>query len=275
MLRWLDKNLRPWLQYDLGKCNLVPFYKILFYTVHMLRQKKTAKNILYFLFFLVYFWAGVILLVCFCFSRKFLPPLDSPCILWAWVYGRVLAGDLSVCSNFVASLKISSYPGIRVKRLYNVFKFADLRKQEEILFPNRVVEAWNMVPGVVKRSKTVSSFKNVYAEGTERTRWKTPRLAYTVRKGYRFPCPHDVTKQTLSGQELLKYSWPGRQELLKYSWPGRVSLVTSWLGTGKTITFFTVERRKPAIGGTTSSILRDPTWVIGRKSTNIPYPSKR
>ncbi len=36
----------------------------------------TAKK--YLLFFLVYFGAGVILLVCFCFSRKFLPPLDSP-----------------------------------------------------------------------------------------------------------------------------------------------------------------------------------------------------
>jgi hypothetical protein len=35
-------------------------------------------------------------------------------------------------------------------------------------FSNRVVKAWNMVPGVIKRSKTVSSLKNTYTEGTER-----------------------------------------------------------------------------------------------------------
>ncbi len=29
-------------------------------------------------------------------------------------------------------------------------------------FSNRVVEAWSMIPGVIKRLKTVSSFKNVY-----------------------------------------------------------------------------------------------------------------
>jgi hypothetical protein len=29
-------------------------------------------------------------------------------------------------------------------------------------FSNRVVEAWNMVPGDIKRSKTVSSFKHAY-----------------------------------------------------------------------------------------------------------------
>ncbi len=34
-------------------------------------------------------------------------------------------------------------------------------------FSNRVVEAWNMVPGVTKRSKTVSSFKNVYGRHRE------------------------------------------------------------------------------------------------------------
>jgi hypothetical protein len=27
---------------------------------------------------------------------------------------------------------------------------------------NRVVEAWNLIPGDIKRSKTVSSFKNAY-----------------------------------------------------------------------------------------------------------------
>jgi hypothetical protein len=34
---------------------------------------------------------------------------------------------------------------------------------------NRVVEAWNMVPGVIKRSKTVSSFKNAYRRHRENT----------------------------------------------------------------------------------------------------------
>jgi hypothetical protein len=43
-----------------------------------------------------------------------------------------------------------------------------------------------------------------------------------------FPVPsRDVTNQTLPGLELLKYSRPER-----------VWLVTSRLGTGKTITFF-------------------------------------
>jgi hypothetical protein len=32
---------------------------------------------------------------------------------------------------------------------------------------NRVVEAWNMVPGDIKRSKTVSSFKNAYRSHRE------------------------------------------------------------------------------------------------------------
>jgi hypothetical protein len=42
-----------------------------------------------------------------------------------------------------------------------------------------------------------------------------------------FPVPsRDVTSQTLAGRELLNYSRPGR-----------VWLVTSRLGTGKTITF--------------------------------------
>jgi hypothetical protein len=34
-------------------------------------------------------------------------------------------------------------------------------------FSNRVVEAWNMVPGVIKRSNTVSSFKNAYRRHRE------------------------------------------------------------------------------------------------------------
>jgi hypothetical protein len=34
--------------------------------------------------------------------------------------------------------------------------------KQEIFFSNRVVEALNMVPGVIKRSKTVSSFKKAY-----------------------------------------------------------------------------------------------------------------
>ncbi len=53
--------------------------KILLHSTTSCTHQKTAKK--YLLFFLVYFWAGVILLVCFCFSGKFLHPLDSPCIL--------------------------------------------------------------------------------------------------------------------------------------------------------------------------------------------------
>jgi hypothetical protein len=42
-------------------------------------------------------------------------------------------------------------------------------------FTNRVVEVWNMVPGMIKRSKTVSSFKNAYRSHRE-DMVKTPRL---------------------------------------------------------------------------------------------------
>jgi hypothetical protein len=60
--------------------------------------------------------------------------------------------------------------------------------------------------------------------------------AYTVKeKSIVFPFPRrDVTNQTLPGRELLNYSRPGR-----------VWLVTPWLGTGKTITFFTVYLHPP------------------------------
>ncbi len=34
-------------------------------------------------------------------------------------------------------------------------------------FSNRVVEAWNIVPGEIKRVKTVSSFKNAYKRHRE------------------------------------------------------------------------------------------------------------
>jgi hypothetical protein len=34
-------------------------------------------------------------------------------------------------------------------------------------FSNRVVEAWNMVPGDTKRAKTVSGFKNAYKNHRE------------------------------------------------------------------------------------------------------------
>jgi hypothetical protein len=45
-----------------------------------------------------------------------------------------------------------------------------------------------------------------------------------------FPVPSpDVINRTLPGRELLNYSWPGR-----------VRLVTSRLGMGKMITYFTV-----------------------------------
>jgi hypothetical protein len=55
-------------------------------------------------------------------------------------------------------------------------------------------------------------------------------IIYTVKKGNDFPVPSRyVTNQTLPGRELLNYS---RQ--------GRVCLVTSRLGTGELLTFFTV-----------------------------------
>jgi hypothetical protein len=55
-------------------------------------------------------------------------------------------------------------------------------------------------------------------------------LLYTVKKGNNFPVlSRDVTNETLSGRELFNYSRPGR-----------VWLVTSRLGTGKSLPFFTV-----------------------------------
>ncbi len=52
---------------------------------------------------------------------------------------------------------------------------------------------------------------------------------YTVKKVSRFPVPSwDVNNQTLTG----------RRDKLNYSRPRRVWLVTSWLGTGKRLTFF-------------------------------------
>jgi hypothetical protein len=52
--------------------------------------------------------------------------------------------------------------------------------------------------------------------------------AYTVKKVIVFPVPsRDVTNQTLTCREKFNNSLPGR-----------VWLVTSRLGTGKTITFF-------------------------------------
>jgi hypothetical protein len=52
--------------------------------------------------------------------------------------------------------------------------------------------------------------------------------AVTVKKVNDFPVPsRDVTNQTLSGRELLNYSRPGR-----------IWYVTSWLGSGKSGTFF-------------------------------------
>ncbi len=53
---------------------------------------------------------------------------------------------------------------------------------------------------------------------------------YIVKKFIDFPVPsRDVTDQTLPGRERLNYSRPGR-----------VWSVTPRLGTGKSITFFTV-----------------------------------
>jgi hypothetical protein len=52
-------------------------------------------------------------------------------------------------------------------------------------------------------------------------------LLYIVKKVIVFPGPsRDATNQTLPGRELLNHFRPG--------------LVASWLGTGETITFFTV-----------------------------------
>ncbi len=57
---------------------------------------------------------------------------------------------------------------------------------------------------------------------------KKSAVYHTVKKGYNFPVhSRDVNKQTLPGGELLNYSFLGR-----------VWLVTSRLGTRKTITFF-------------------------------------
>jgi hypothetical protein len=41
------------------------------------------------------------------------------------------------------------------------------RLETRNFFSKRVVEAWNMVPGVIKRSKTVRSFKNAYRRHRE------------------------------------------------------------------------------------------------------------
>jgi hypothetical protein len=43
-------------------------------------------------------------------------------------------------------------------------------------FSNRVVEAWNLVPGGIKRAKTVNGFKNAY-KNHRVTWWRTPRTA--------------------------------------------------------------------------------------------------
>jgi hypothetical protein len=51
---------------------------------------------------------------------------------------------------------------------------------------------------------------------------------YTVKKVSDFPVPsRDVTYKALPGREKFNYSWPGK-----------VWLVISWLGTGKSLTFF-------------------------------------
>ena len=56
------------------------------------------------------------------------------------------------------------------KKCGRPFKFettsSETRNEEEF-FSNRVVEAWNAIPGDIKRSKTVSSFKNAYKNHRE------------------------------------------------------------------------------------------------------------
>jgi hypothetical protein len=52
------------------------------------------------------------------------------------------------------------------------------RLETRNFFSNRVVEAWNMIPEEIKRSKTVSCFKNAYRSYRENTVWwRTPRTA--------------------------------------------------------------------------------------------------
>jgi hypothetical protein len=41
---------------------------------------------------------------------------------------------------------------------------------------NCLLDAWNMVPGDIKRAKTVNGFKNAYKKH-ERPWWRTPRMA--------------------------------------------------------------------------------------------------
>jgi hypothetical protein len=57
---------------------------------------------------------------------------------------------------------------------------------------NRVVEAWNMVPGDIKRCKTVSSLK-MHTEATERLRWRTHRTAKRENQPAAGPHPEPDT----------------------------------------------------------------------------------
>jgi hypothetical protein len=96
--------------------------------------------------------------------------------------------------------------------------------------------------------------------------WKIPlnRISTLLKKIIVFPVPsRGVTNQTLSGRELLNYSRPGR-----------VWLVTSRLGTGKTIIFFTVH--DAGVDSTEKSLVsEDDRTIVGhffqRTGTLICY----
>jgi hypothetical protein len=44
---------------------------------------------------------------------------------------------------------------------------SEARNKKKFLLKKEVVETWSMVAGVIKRSKTVSSFKNAYRRHRE------------------------------------------------------------------------------------------------------------
>jgi hypothetical protein len=91
---------------------------------------------------------------------------------------------------------------------------------------------WNWSSQVTHRNKE-GTFPGIgqvriLAETDEDPKLEFVKPGYTVKKVIVFPVPSgDVINQTLHGRELLNYSRPGR-----------VWLVTSRLGTGKTITFY-------------------------------------
>jgi hypothetical protein len=82
---------------------------------------------------------------------------------------------------------------------------------------------------VQKLARSESSLQQAdHSHRSKKVRMPPKDLSYTVKKVSDIPVPgRDVTYQTLPGRE---YSFCYR--------PGRVWLVTSWLGTGISLTFF-------------------------------------